>query len=440
MGFGLDQPFSPLGASANPSDSKPVADAPVAIDVAVRAPPTSPFSPVGRTKSVERQLPKFPAGLFERRDWDIGRDFGDLVEIGKGKDTIIYKGTCRRPLGVTQEVGKTVAIKVYSKNKVTHTKLRAIKREVAMMAFLERKGIPNIVHAYTGFSDDLNYYIVMEHCEGGDLLEWILTRGKALHERDALQSIVVPLLSTLNQMHALGIVHRDLKLENIFLGKDLSIKLGDFGLTMSMYQESAISPVGTVEYMAPEVLALPPVDAILNKTIDPKSIVPNNEKVDVWALGVTLFELVTGRLPFSGATKQDIKTAIKRYELAEFPRCVSIGCRNLILSMLAYKADERPSCFQIKRMVNRFLAGESPTVQPTLEIKQGSSNDESQTKMEVDPVMSAADAHMSASPQASVDSGVEERRGKPKTGLGGFGRVLVRKLSGASKKKLFPFS
>ena len=69
--------------------------------------------------------------------------------------------------------------------------------------------------------------------------------------------MAVAMLAVLQRMHALGIIHRDVKLENIFIGAGEELKLGDFGLTMSMKQELAISPVGTVEYMAPEVCPPP---------------------------------------------------------------------------------------------------------------------------------------------------------------------------------------
>lgn len=71
--------------------------------------------------------------------------------------------------------------------------------------------------------------------------------------QERVYDVAVAMLAVLARMHALGIIHRDVKLENIFIGGGEELKLGDFGLTMSMKQELAISPVGTVEYMAPEV-------------------------------------------------------------------------------------------------------------------------------------------------------------------------------------------
>lgn len=285
---------------------------------------------------------------------------------------MIYKGFCKT-LNVAPDYssdssggvkrGLEVAIKVYSKNKVSHTKLRAIKREVAMMIFFEKKRVPNTVKIYAAFADDLNYYLVMEYCSGGDLLEWILDRKKAMHERDAMKLIGLPMLDSLCHLHSMQIIHRDIKLENIFLTSEGQVKLGDFGLTMCRLQETAISPVGTVEYMAPEVVSLPSVDKIINREIDPKTITPTDEKVDVWALGVTLYELVTGKLPFGGQDKQSIKKAILGFNLASFPDSVSPECQSIILDMLNYCAEDRPSAFTTRRRISKWLNRDSTTTE-----------------------------------------------------------------------------
>ena len=253
------------------------------------------------------------------------------------RDTIIYSAVCPR-LG-----GRTIAVKVYNKEKVSASKLRAIKREIAMMIFFGRKKVPNVVEFYGAFQDDLHYYIMMEHCPGGDLLEYMLKDKKAMSEKKTAAFIAQPLLVTLSHMHALHIIHRDIKLENIFLDAVGRVRLGDFGLTMSMQQEAAISPVGTVEYMAPEVVALPPVDHVTSGRIRASSIMPTNEKVDIWALGVTIFELVTGRLPFEGRDKAEMKAAISDYNLAAFPSHTSSTCQSIIRSMLSYDQSQRPS-------------------------------------------------------------------------------------------------
>lgn len=187
----------------------------------------------------------------------------------------------------------------------------------------------------------------MEYCSGGDLLEKLLRDKRPMSERRAAVHVARPLLMTLSHLHSLKIIHRDIKLENIFLDANGYVRLGDFGLTMSMRQEAAISPVGTIEYMAPEVLALPPVDIVMSGKVKAASIAPTNEKVDIWAMGVTLFELVTGRLPFEGRDKTEIKDSISSHHLAAFPSFVSPKCQGMIRAMLSFDPKMRPSAAEL---------------------------------------------------------------------------------------------
>ena len=204
-----------------------------------------------------------------------------------------------------------------------------------------------MVEFYTAFQDENYYYIVMEYCSGGDLLEYLLNGRKAMSERRCAVEVVLPLLTTLARLHELNVIHRDIKLENIFLDAYGKVRLGDFGLTMSQRQEAAISPVGTVEYMAPEVVALPSVEMVTSGRIRASTIAPTDEKVDIWALGVTIYELVTGRLPFEGKDKAEIKAAITAYHFAAFPPYVSTQCQGIIKSMLAYDREQRPGAAEL---------------------------------------------------------------------------------------------
>uniref|UniRef100_A0A1D2ACQ6 Protein kinase domain-containing protein n=1 Tax=Auxenochlorella protothecoides TaxID=3075 RepID=A0A1D2ACQ6_AUXPR len=296
----------------------------------------------------EQDSPVFPPNFFESCPWSIQNDFQSLKEVGKGKDTVIYSAVCL-PLG-----NKIVAVKIYDKSRLASTKVRAIKREVAMMLYFMRHRYPNVVELYGAFEDESRYFIVMEYCSGGDLLEKLLREKKAISERRVATMVAIPCLVTLRCLHAASIIHRDIKLENIFLDNSGRVKLGDFGLTMCTRQEAAISPVGTVEYMAPEVIALPPVDAVVSGQVRASEIPPNTEKVDIWALGVTFFELVTGRLPFEGKDKLEIKTNITEYRMSGFGPHVSAQCQDLIRSMLAYDPADRPSAEEL--LQHSFLA------------------------------------------------------------------------------------
>ncbi|DBA92850.1 TPA: hypothetical protein ACH3X1_003027 [Trebouxia sp. C0004] len=240
-------------------------------------------------------------------------DFTNHFVIGRGKDSTIYSATC------SKLKNQQVAIKMYNKAKLSPSKMRAIKREAAMMIYMTRKRVPMITTFLAAFQDSKQIYIVMEHCAGGDLLEQLLKEGRAMTEQRVALEVALPILTSLSHIHQLRIIHRDVKLENIFVGGDGDIKLenifiggdgrvklGDFGLTMSMKQEVAISPVGTVEYMAPEVVELPPVELVSNGTIAAQDIKACDEKVDIWALGVTLFELLTGRLASFLSNVEDV--------------------------------------------------------------------------------------------------------------------------------------
>lgn len=206
---------------------------------------------------------------------------------------------------------------------------------------------------YGAFADRQGYYIVMEYCAGGDLLESLLKRKRAMHENAAMVQIVLPILDTLCHLHSFNIIHRDVKLENIFLDEAGKVKLGDFGLTMCTTQEAAISPVGTVEYMAPEVVCLPSVELILSGKINARDVSPTTDKVDIWALGVTLFELVSGKLPFEGPDKAGIKESILQNKMSILPSNVSEDCKSLIWDMLSYFPEDRPSAFTLRLKVSR---------------------------------------------------------------------------------------
>lgn len=110
-----------------------------------------------------------------------------------------------------------------------------------------------MVEFYACFQDPDYIYLVMEFCGKGDLLEQLLKEGRAMTEKRAVNEVAIPLLVSLAWLHEYDLIHRDIKLENIFVTGDGVVKHGDFGLTMSMREERGISPVGTLAYMAPEV-------------------------------------------------------------------------------------------------------------------------------------------------------------------------------------------
>ncbi|KAK9842596.1 hypothetical protein WJX81_008119 [Elliptochloris bilobata] len=284
------------------------------------------------TTSRETAFLKDGEGFFNFRP----SDFIERTPIGKGKDSTIYATLCPK-------LGMRVAVKVYDKGSLSPSKLRAVKREAAMMIMMQRKRVPLVTRFYGASQDRAHIYLVMELCPGGDLLELLLREGRAMDERRVAVEFAAPLLIALVRMHALHIIHRDVKLENIFLAEDGSVRVGDFGLTMSKMQELAISPVGTVEYMAPEVVALPPVEAVTSGAVLASEVAACDEKVDIWALGVTIYELLTGHLPFEGRDKPEIKRAITLHQMRPLPPSTSPVCADFLRCMLTHSPAARPS-------------------------------------------------------------------------------------------------
>lgn len=116
----------------------------------------------------------------------------------------------------------------------------------------------------------------------------------------AAKYVVVPFLSTLAHLHASGIIHRDIKPENILVTDSGSLQLADFGLSIRSENDAPVTRVGTLDYMAPEVVNCP-------RKRNPQDWKHRTDlhytaAVDVWALGVLVYELCLGEPPFSGVS------------------------------------------------------------------------------------------------------------------------------------------
>lgn len=192
-------------------------------------------------------------------------------------------------VGIDKETGERVAIKVVDKKKVEREE--TLNNEIEILSAVDHD---NIVRMYAIFDTPENLLIVMELMEGGELYEEIIQRSTFTEQEAAV--ILKQLLSALKYLHAKGIVHRDLKLENLLLKNkgELTIKLADFGLSRLFKAGSEMhTACGTPFYVAPDILL----------ATDESGYGPN---VDMWAVGVLLYILLSGRLPFSGDTDEEL--------------------------------------------------------------------------------------------------------------------------------------
>lgn len=185
-------------------------------------------------------------------------------------------------LALDRRLDREVAVKVMHAHLADDEQFTArFIREARSAARLSH---PNVVQVYDQGSDGELLYLAMEYLRGRTLRE-VLTERRVLTAREAL-TVIEPLLDALAAAHAIGIVHRDIKPENVILTDDGRVKVADFGLARAATAGTSTSGVliGTVGYLAPELVLRGVADA----------------RTDVYAAGILLFEMLTGRLPFTG--------------------------------------------------------------------------------------------------------------------------------------------
>ncbi|XP_020243193.1 CDPK-related kinase 3-like [Asparagus officinalis] len=231
------------------------------------------------------------------KSFGFGKNFGakyEIVsEVGRGH----FGHTSSAKVKKGELKGEVVAVKIIPKAKMTTTiAIEDVRREVKILKALS--GHKNLVKFYDACEDATNVYIVMELCEGGELLDRILARGGRYMEDDA-KAIVVQILSVVAFCHLQGVVHRDLKPENfLFTSKEESspMKLIDFGLSDFIRPDERLNDiVGSAYYVAPEVLHR-----------------SYSTEADIWSIGVITYILLCGSRPFWARTESGIFRSVLR--------------------------------------------------------------------------------------------------------------------------------
>ena len=208
----------------------------------------------------------------------LGNRYEIMTEIGIGGMARVYKAKDRY-------LQRIVAIKVLKDEFREDTEfLKRFDTEAQAAASLTH---PNIVQIYDVGRDNNRYYIVMEYVDGITLKEYIANKG-SLDWRETID-ISVQICSALSKAHNRNIVHRDIKPNNIIMTSDGVPKVADFGIARSVSSETdtmTIDTIGSVHYSSPEQARGGYTDA----------------QSDIYSIGVTIFEMVTGELPFDGET------------------------------------------------------------------------------------------------------------------------------------------
>lgn len=234
-----------------------------------------------------------------------------LIEslIGVGGMANVYKGRDVR-------TGNQIAVKVLKEEFLDNEELvRRFKNESKAISILNH---PNIVKVYDVSVTDQLQYIVMEYIDGITLKEYLKQRNGALTWKEVVH-FATQVLSALDHAHSKGIVHRDVKPQNIMLQADGSIKMMDFGIArFSRAQSQTVSDkaIGSVHYISPEQAKGDHTDA----------------RTDIYSVGVMMYEMLSGKLPFDGTGAVSIaimQISEKPKPLAEVAPNIPVGLRQI---------------------------------------------------------------------------------------------------------------
>ncbi|KAA6386421.1 MAG: putative Serine/threonine-protein kinase Nek3 [Streblomastix strix] len=179
------------------------------------------------------------------------------------------------------------------------------------------------------FIDRTDLYLILEYCSGGDLRK-VITNIQQLPEEERLDRVwelFTHITLALDFMHSHGVVHRDIKPENIFVQEDGSALLGDFGLAKQVVEDGFAAVAGTKRYFAPEVWMTGKMTF----------------ESDIYALGVVIYELITGQHPFSAPTEKEMIGKAQKGEIELMPQYINEELKDLLLKMLSPDILKRPT-------------------------------------------------------------------------------------------------
>ena len=281
--------------------------------------------------------------------------------IGAGGMANVYKAVVSAPGGPVPE-GTVVAVKVLRQELMHDADLvRRFKNESKAISILSH---PNIVKVYDVSVTDKLQYIVMEYVDGITLKEYLKQRGGALTWKETVH-FATQILSALQHAHSKGIIHRDVKPQNIMLLADGSIKMMDFGIArFSRAQSQTVSDkaIGSVHYISPEQAKGERTDA----------------RTDIYSVGVMLYEMLSGRLPFDGDGAVSIaimQISEKPKPLAEIAPQTPAGLRQITEKAMEKDPDKRyQSAQEMLAAIEEFKR--NPSIQFAYEYRSAEDNPE----------------------------------------------------------------
>ncbi|XP_077522545.1 MAP/microtubule affinity-regulating kinase 3 isoform X49 [Amblyomma americanum] len=299
----------------------------------------SPKPPTGEEVSV--LAPRTTSAPRSRTSEEphIGR-YRLLKTIGKGNFAKVK-------LAKHVPTGKEVAIKIIDKTQLNPSSLQKLFREVRIMKMLDH---PNIVKLYQVIETEKTLYLVMEYASGGEVFDYLVAHGR-MKEKEA-RAKFRQIVSAVQYCHQKRIIHRDLKAENLLLDGEMNIKIADFGFSNEFVPGMKLDTFcGSPPYAAPELFQ--------GKKYD-------GPEVDVWSLGVILYTLVSGSLPFDGANLKELRERVLRGKY-RIPFYMSTDCENLLKKFLVLNPAKRATLEVIMKDKWMNIGYEDDELKPYLE-------------------------------------------------------------------------
>ncbi|XP_062364624.1 serine/threonine-protein kinase SIK2 [Cinclus cinclus] len=282
--------------------------------------------------------PRRPPALLPRGLGPVRVGFYDIEgTLGKGNFAVVKLARHR----ITRS---EVAIKIIDKSQLDAVNLQKIYREVQIMKMLDH---PHIIKLYQVMETKNMLYLVTEFAKNGEIFDYLAAHGR-LSEPEARRKFW-QILSAVEYCHGRKIVHRDLKAENLLLDSNMNIKIADFGFG-NFYKsgEPLTTWCGSPPYAAPEVFEGQQYEG---------------PQLDIWSMGVVLYVLVCGALPFDGPTLPILRQRVLEGRF-RIPYFMSEECEHLIRRMLVLDPSKRLSIAQIKE--HKWMLVEVPAQRPIL--------------------------------------------------------------------------
>lgn len=254
------------------------------------------------------------------KQWSLN-DFEIGKPLGRGKFGSVYLAREKRTKYI-------VAIKVLQKSQLQKAGVEhQLRREIEIQSHLRHR---NILRMYGYFYDAKRIYLILEYSPGGELYKKLTIKGRFSDKQSA--RYIADLAQALDYCHVKHVIHRDIKPENLLVGAHQEIKIADFGWSVHAPTSRRNTLCGTLDYLPPEM-------------VEGRE---HDEQVDVWSLGVLLFEFLVGSPPFEAEGHSATYRRISRVDLV-FPKGVAEDAQDLISKLLQKDPRKRMSLKNIPR-------------------------------------------------------------------------------------------